>query len=178
MLAQSDLIFISSILCRQIEFNMFLLRCVSLLTRLLQVFQLNKVIHWFSTYWLIVLTTERGKGEAGGRGGAYEFREHESIRDKWNGKQKTERTFDSVDYYYYYYFFSTFDLYRLWSVTTAGKNTLKSVTLPSLKVIIANEAIAPLAKSQNFTQSHICILAVKNVFSTTEKLVWTNSQNL
>ena len=74
--------------------------------------------------------------------------------------------------------FSTFESYRLWSVTTAGKNTLKSVTLPSFKVIIANEAIAPLAKSQNFTQSHICIVAGKNVFPTTEKLVWTNSQNL
>ena len=46
------------------------------------------------------------------------------------------------------------------------------------QVIIANEAIAPLAKSQNFTQSHICIVAGKNVFPTTEKLVWTNSQNL
>ena len=44
------------------------------------------------------------------------------------------------------------------------KNTLKSVTLPSFKVIIANEAIAPLAKSQNFTQSRICIVAGKNVF--------------
>ena len=73
--------------------------------------------------------------------------------------------------------FSTFESYRLWSVTAAGKNTLKSVTLPSFKVIIANEAIAPLAKSQNFTQSHICTVAGKNVFPTTEKLVWTNSQN-
>ena len=50
--------------------------------------------------------------------------------------------------------------------------------MPSFKVIIVNEAIAPLAKSQNFTQSHICIVAGKNVFPTTEKLVWTNSQNL
>ena len=31
-----------------------------------------------------------------GGGGAYEFREHETIRDKSNGKQKTERTFDSL----------------------------------------------------------------------------------
>ena len=37
-----------------------------------------------------------GGGGGGGGGGAYEFREHETIRDKSNGKQKTERTFDSL----------------------------------------------------------------------------------
>ena len=38
-------------------------------------------------------------------------------------------------------------------------------------MIIANEDIAPL--SRRILHSHVCIVAGKNVFPTTEKLVWT-----